>query len=492
MRRKNTIVALGLAMCMLFTACGDSKKEKLAADYNAVASSESEVTATDKAAKKQFKDDGIIPSEFELGITATKYNEIVSFDENDELDEGAEYDLKVKCKTDITSLDSIMVYDVEKVSVDDNYIIDLADKIFDDGNYKVLNPFGTMTNEELDKIDKEYTDNGVYGADSFGAVLPLMCYKYYEPVEMEEGKVIVDTKTFGGAKECRLRGMMSGREYELTYLGVGDVNNISIYQTYTDHKYMDSTKYPQGIWPSGTSLVSQSEADTWVEDFMNKLALIDFEKASVCTRWSDLGDDRNDVHGDCGYIYTYKRNIGGIQPIDYFDGFVRYESDVNRSNGEGDGCVPRQLLDGDKVQIEVDDTGIVSVVIRAFNNPVAMQKEEINRLTFDQCMEMAKYPLSTRADLIEMNDHIDLEKEGLYVRLVYQYINQDGHEVYIPILTFERCEEDDTEGDIYKPGRAYFGVSLLDGSTVCFGHLGKYDQYDLESIFHENGASIEE
>lgn len=469
-----------MAVSLFFSACGNKRQEKISDDYVELVVSESQGTSSDADKTNQ---NGMVPKE----VIAEGSGEFG--------------DVKIKCKTDITSLDNLMIYNVENEKIDDKYIIDLAQRIFDDGAYEVLNPYGTMPDDELDKIHKEYSENGVYGGDSMITILPVSAFKDFDRVVMSEDEIIVKTNSFGGAEECRLRGKMLGNEYELMYLNVDGEQCITMYRLNNERNYISSSRYNEGIWGIGQPLVKREEADKQVEDFIKKLGYSDFEKASVCTRWSNVWVDKKDASGDYGYVYTYKRNIAGIKPIDYFNGIAKVETlikgpgceDVDElyelyeddsiayledrdtfilwedTFGIENGIVPGALYDAERIKVDVDDNGIVNVIIKAFDNPSTVQGERLKTLSYEQCIDAANEAIAYSAPLIDYNRSSAIDKMTLYTSISYHKITLEEKEVYMPILVFELLSDDQTIEDYYQlPREALFGVSLVDGSNVYF------------------------
>lgn len=517
--RKNVWV-LGIIACMLITACGSSKQEPLKDEYGSLNESENIYESTNGEA---ISDTGI-PKEFVIEA------------------ENGNGTVKLNCKTDITSIENVAIYDVNEEVIDEKYITELAEKIFDGGKYEVLNPYGTMSNDEIDKISKAYLDSGVYGANSGLTVIPLSYYKMYDSAAMEPESVIVKTNSFGGAEECRLRGKMSGKEYELVYVNVSGAMSISIYQTSTEHKYLDSSRYLDGILNVDAPLVSKEDADKQVQDFVNKLGYKDFELSSVCSRWCDRGDDKAETFGDCGYVYTYKRNIGGVTATEYIkssimvlddmaiggmtfdssfveeleahglsledleaggvqeegkisgptavdelveDGFSYNDNTVivtqnGTANHFGDAEAPIVLWDAEKIQIELDDTGILNVLINTFDNPVPRKEDNLKVLNFSQCVDAAKEGIGCYEDLVCNAEGKALNNIDVYVRLTYQRIIRKDGKAYMPILVFEISDDEISKHNNMIPKDCLFGVNVVDGSIVKFYNPGRYQRYRLE------------
>lgn len=477
---RKTVWTLGIISCMLLTACGSKKQDNLKEEYNRVDSSVSSTTEGEAGVEKEF----IIETKNELGAVS------------------------LNCKTDITSIDNVLIYDVDRQDIDEKYITDLAGKLFDDGVYEVQKPYGTMSNAEIETISRGFLDDGVYGSNANSAVLPLSYFKLYESTELEAGKIIAQTNTFGGAEECRLRGKMSGIEYELAYINVGGMKSISIYQTSTQHKYLDSSRFLGGIWQGGEPILAREEADGQVEKVMNTLGYNDFKLSSVCTRWCDLGDDKQDVFSDCGYVYTYRRNINGTEPMDYIASlpYVRKDTLIDVSDEEsirkagldpeglsadtkaictsmyissyGDYNMPEALCDAEKIQIEIDDTGILSIFINAFETPMPRQNDDMKILSFSQCMDAAKTAIQDNFIIMRDCEGKDLHEADVYIRLTYQRIIQDEGDAYVPVLTFELMG--DEEEAPLVPKDVLFGINVIDGSTISFLRPGKYERYQYE------------
>lgn len=391
--------------------------------------------------------------------------------------------ITMNCTVDVKGFEDASMYSIDKVSIDDEYLIDLADKLFDDGKYSVLEPYGVLSAEDIDRMDKEYLENGVYTTCANSDIEHASTFKYFDKVPMPDNKVIVDTESFFGAREARIRGTINGIMYELYYLDVNDKQMLDLYQVKPAHPCTSCISAPYVSEMKDSEILDKQNANMIAGDYFSKFDAEDYTLSSVSARMCKYHNQDN--YSVSGYEYVYKRRINGVAQKDYLNDFYlnMYSSSEEMlekfENGKIEGfsdSTYSQFVSAiydeswDMIVMDIDDTGLVFMRLMCFYQLVEMPIDNLKKLKFEQCLDSAKNIIKEYPSMyLNIYNNVD-ENEGNYdVNIAFQYAPYiyNEKEMYVPVMVLEIVSD---YGEGPNKAEVMFGINVIDGEGKIYEH----------------------
>lgn len=372
--------------------------------------------------------------------------------------------------------DKVGVYSANRIEMDEDYLKNLADKLFDGGKYQAVKPYGACSMEELEAEETYFLGiKAEAEADgyefSYSWLLEIEHAKEVwdstQVAEWQEGAIIWKN-TADGCASARLRGEIDGLVYELEFrkiegngehietysLSVTPLSRYSSIYTLSDPEYnLSKTLY-------GENKYSQEDAKRYACDLVKKLGFSDMELADFC----DIvvfEDDVENLYMD-GYRMFFVRNIGGVQNILCKNSYTLLA---------GDGALDESVKGGcqEYLTIDVNSHGLVSMTF----NPryeLASMSDQAEKLSFEQVDAVAQDYMQKKINSYD-------EYKGKYtekvaeVRLGYMTVLYENQYVLAPVWVYINAHAFENQ----PMEDAWFGVNALDGSIIQL-------TYDYECI----------
>lgn len=445
--------AILLACLFLFSGCG--KREKLEEDMSRV---DTDISSDSDAGKETVD----IPEHLTYTLSTPGCT--------------------INVDAAVTSLgyQNVGIYELKPAAVDDAYIKNLAERIFDDGEYTLVKPYSICSMEELyeeeqelqelfGEADKDYVSYiiGTY-IDAYDEKnvkeLPegTLIYHFYEET-FEEGTI--------GFESCTLRGLVDGNMAELRYRSTdGESGTLYVCRYVCDHVYDKlSTEYELASTLYGENLCNFEEASRKVQDIIDNMGFAGMKQTAVQHRvisnW-DEDEDKQSIYMD-GYSFIYVRETDGICNILGEDPYAV----INDCYGEDISDFPGASQEF--ISVDVDSTGVAGVYFGNMYEVAECLSDRAVTLSFGQVDEVAQGYMS---DVLEhlTNDTYEYEFNIVSVRLGYVTLLYDGQYTLVPVWAYVTEHEFSGQTLDY----IFFGVNALDGSIVQFTYDPWYGQPD--------------
>lgn len=266
--------------------------------------------------------------------------------------EDGKYQYIIDAEIDKENLGKMKIYEVNSPFVTEEYLIDLAKKIFDNGEYKVVVPYELADQTQLEG-DLEYIE-------AMAAKYPERDYTYdirymkklirnavgretyimrkdtiFCPMEMDWELLSDSEDTIFDYNIARIEGLINGERYAILYddsaskktIYVNNVTNIANMPNEENFGTVGEDASYMGENGSDKAL-AQEEADK----VLKLLNLTDFEVYETRQKIDQDLDANGDVNADWklnGYDFIYTRRIGGVQNITFENNIcVPYEPDI--------------------------------------------------------------------------------------------------------------------------------------------------------------------
>lgn len=454
---RKRLVAVGLVMTMLLSGCTGG---------------EMQVDTTQKEGAKSGS------AQFD--------GEHLSFVYND-----GEQDLQMECDVNLVGYEDSALYEMEQEEIDEEYIKKFASNLFDDGSYSVLEPYGLLSNQELDALEQEYDETGFYMSAANTYIMSVSYFKDIEKLSMPQNQILVPTKVAGGAMECRLQGYIDDKLYELDYINSPRFEpKMSIHPVKLEHRYQSCMIMERGTSDdsdgSTTNIFGENVCDydqtiAYINQLKEKLGFQDFEIASMDDRACQVDDEEQ--MRNIGYHCVLTRTVGNI-PTPAFDGEPEKAEKVHKNDEEEldnlqviDDSEPNQLnyemvehlmQENDRILIDVDDNGIAYMQLYVSPGTPVLKDSQTEKLDLNQCIECFKDALNEWGvgNFIQYysrkGNQVNMQATFTYVPVRYD----EKTVVYEPVLVFHRIA--DTSNKIPKINQAILGISIIDGSLIGY------------------------
>lgn len=460
---RKRLVAVGLVMTMLLSGCTGG---------------EMQVDTTQKEGAKSGS------AQFD--------GEHLSFVYND-----GEQDLQMECDVNLVGYEDAALYEMEQEETDEEYIKIFASNLFDDGSYSVLEPYGLLSNQELDALEQEYDETGFYMSAANTCIMSVSYFKDLEKLSMPQNQTLVPTKVAGGAMECRLQGYIDDKLYELDYINSPRFEpKMSIHPVKLEHRYQSCMIMERGSSDDGdgstTNICGENVCDynqtiASINQLKEKLGFQDFEIASMDDRACQVDDEEQ--MRNIGYHCVLTRTVGNI-PTPSFDTTLKkigqYEKEVmeimenasEEPSTHEDADDETHTLDYamteiciqqiDRILIDVDDNGIVYMETFVSPGTPVLKDSQLEKLNLDQCIECFKEGLN-ECGVESFVKYYSRKGNQINMQATFAYVPVRYDEktiVYEPTLIFHRVMDCDNKIPIQN--QAILGVSMIDGSLVAY------------------------
>ncbi len=443
--------AILLACLFLFSGCG--KREKLEEDMSRV---DTDISSDSDAGKETVD----IPEHltYTLGTSGYKFN--------------------VDADVTAAGYQNVKVYEQNPGTVDDEYLKNLAEHIFDDGEYEVIKPYNLCSMEELQeenqflqelyeeagkdeypswKIDA-YIDN--YNEENVSE-LPegTLIYHYYEET-FEEGTI--------GFESCTLRGLVDGNMAELRYQSTeGESGTLYVRRYVCDHVYKNcNTEYELASTLYGENSCNLEEASRTAQDIIDNMGYTDMKQLAVQHRVINDGSEaepETSIYLD-GYRFIFVRETDGIENI---LGEMPYAVIINDSVGEDIDGLPGACQEF--ISVEIDSTGVVGITFGMRYERGEQLSDQPSMLSFEQVDAIAQDYMNDKLEFYNQHSD-DYTFQIVAVRLGYVTLLYDTQYTLVPVWVYVK-ENDFADQTLDSIS---FGVNALDGSIVLFEYDNVY------------------
>lgn len=487
-RTRNVALSSVLIMGVALTGCGKNPNEKIAEDYANNISTPIEASDSE---------------DVEEAEKLTKHIQFSTFDST------GKCELKADIDADATGYNVAKVYELTSPKMDDEYVKEIASKIFDNGTYTVEKPYAMLDVSELE-AEKNYledklktmnnpddsVDYEIFPLQEIGYYLdkgyqPEDYYDYdtphdgvaFEQATMTDGEIVQSGKVFfdyKGTSACRLRGNIDGDECELSaYKGENILSIVSLcphpveigYANMVEGSYVDENR------------VSMEEASKYATKFLGRIGKTSYEEISCSNLY--VGKDYDvasvsatDFTGEKikknGYHFCYAYSENGLsvetkiyavydrEKYKAFDTESKQTGDLNERTRLYNSFVANNVAYQDYVLVNVDEYGLKAASINGMYEVGKCVSDNVSLMDMDKVAESVKLYWETE----DMHSGFGSVNDMKVTNMRFKYIaaNYDGKYTLIPAWIVDiDCTAIDF-GDDEPVIR--FAVNALDGSII--------------------------
>lgn len=350
----------------------------------------------------------------------------------------------------------VNVFNMQEITIDKDYLLDLSKKIFDDGEYTVKKPVWLCSiselNEEkeyLDQLNKEIRDkNGdVVCRDSM--LYQNILVAIYENAPLNEeyniDDVILKTLVNGEPGEtARIQGKINGEEYELFYINANYYKDLYLYKIgCTPEKIGYHLPEQAAVTDTfGENVCNREQAEALANDFILSGGFDDYQLVQTFLARGEKEMDDSTILD--GYRFEYVPVIDGLENAFTIYTRATTEYDPDREMSE--------FAEQPVIQIDVDSTGITAVRFGKLYEVGTTMSDETTLITFDAANESVKNAVENTLESYSEINRIKFE----YITVQYdkQYVNIPAWVYYVKTGTSETI--------------AIIACNALDGSIIYF------------------------
>ncbi|MDD6328886.1 MAG: DUF6034 family protein [Lachnospiraceae bacterium] len=440
MRNRMKIMFLSILYVVLLTGCGKSKDAE--DDFNAI----QEGTTS---ASNSFGDENT--SAVENANTQTPEHVQYSMDAK-----GAGNKLTVDADVISDHPDKINVFNMQEITINKDYLLNLSKNIFDNGEYTVKKPVWLCSiselNEEkeyLDQLNKEikdqngdvaYRDSMLYQniLEALDTNAPL-----YEAYNTDD--VILQTQVNGEPGEtARIQGKINGEEYELFYIDANHYKELYLYKIgctpeKIGYHFPEQTAVTDTL---GENVCNREQAEALANDFISSIGFDDYRLVQTfLARGAKEMDDSPILDG---YRFEYVPVLDGVENAFTIYTRATTEYDPDREKSE--------FAEQPVIQIDVDSTGITAVRFGKLYEVGTTVSSATNFISFDTANEAVKSAFENTLDY-----YCTINK------IKFEYITVQYEKQYVNIPAWVYYTQADTSETI-----AVVACNALDGSVIYF------------------------
>lgn len=393
-----------------------------------------------------------IPEHFKLDIT-----------------NGGSHSISIDADIDSTDYDKAKTYKIDKLEITDDYLRNLASKLFDGGEYKSVLSYSYWDMDDLTKEKENFDAMMAEAGEDYLIPGPLYNDLMYalgreenvvsiKPTLVNQDGVIYKEQVDIDGNDveylyANLVGKINGKEYQLKYstlVELNDTSNINIVP-----------RFPVTL--SGFAYNIESELGAYTE-------------------LAGLGEKASKLVDQMGYsdFFLAKSESRVIVPENegkkFYDGgyfrFVRKMPELNNSGCESvfveiDDLDEKtfKLLQQEYIEIELNENGdIADINVCTPYDMKETMAENIELLSFDAAMDSANNYFKQISD-----------QDGIWqlwrstkvdsIKLSYIPLEYDGQYVYMPVWILFEIEQ--TMGEEKFP---MIAVNAIDGNVYFFSH----------------------
>lgn len=454
------VIPVILALSLIFTGCGNAGKDELSDEIEAIENNDSYSSASDA---EQVS--ATVPQKISYTISGNGAAEV-----------------RVDAEVISEGYGQMGVYEDIRIDMDDAYLKQLAETLFDAGEYEIVKPYFMCSRSELED-EAAYLGQWHAFYDESGNTFPGWLRRCQEAAEyfsgyydeentvsdLAEGKLIYQTHLSNGNasvwRQCILRGTIGGDPWQLLYMNQdmtgGDISLelCRLNEAHQVYKLIDDEDEVQ-VRVRGDNPCDIEACEREACEAVEKLGFADMGIAMTAHR-----------------VYS---NNGGNETLDGYRIFMMRNTDGRQHIFGGD--VGTVTLDKEKywsanqqcIVFDVNADGVIGI----FANEIYSQGECISEvagfLGFDKADKVAQEYMQERVDFLS-------EAEAIYqlhvnkVQLGYMTLHYEQGYTLVPVWAY-----------FYDGGAMWFGVNALDGSIV-----GTYDtQYDWNPVKNTSGITV--
>lgn len=433
MKKKLMIISVAFVVSL----CGCGKKKDVSSDFQSIDSHGEVTTATsgNKTKENASKDH----LEYTLDV------------------KGVAHKLVVNADVEADAINDFAVYDMIPVSITEEWLLEKAKSIFDNGEYEVKNVVPNCSMEQL-QADLSHMDELIAESKQNSTGVSMRVSQGYDDLwsyieygdqqenPLEDGQVIVYTDIGSGmGYAARIWGKIDGEEYELSYIDSEyykalTLNKLACFAAKTGY-FMRNDSVIASTY--GENRCNYEDAEEIAMDFISGLGLDDYDLAETF-EISGSGEDGS-IFLD-GYRFEFTPCIDGIK-TDY--------TIMTRTTKEYD---PAQKMDDyidqSVIQVDVDSSGLFMVQIGDIYQIGECVNENINVMPIEQVDALVQTAIKD-----QFEEYCEIHKVKLeYVTVKYEegYVNVPAWVYFVKTSTSE----------IY----ARFACNALDGTMIYFNY----------------------
>lgn len=456
-RLKKRFVFVMLCAGIMLTACGKEERDrdKIKESLDSVGDS----------ASVSDVDEDVIPERLEYEIVDNA---------------GGKGHVIVDADVEASIYDSAKIYTQTPVEINDEFCNELADKLFDDGEYTIVKPYELMTLEELEEEKQFWSDTiSELGYDIHDILYPYIAveyntvkyliqgyndsevsesnYKkgeiiYEEIIESEEGTI----SEFTGNIRGKIDGKLWKMEIKMSDYGDGYINEplITLYPVERNviMEFTTCDSANDALY-GGANVLSIEDGRKKATDVIDKLGFGEMEiveEAQVYLNLNKYASQQEDCHLD-GYNFVFMEKHKGTKPV-YADNLVATLMPAEEKNIK----VAYQF----HVSVCVTSTGVRGISFR----PMYITEEKtdnVELLSFEQVDSIAREYFADY--VMESSEEVKITDVVLgHVTLKYE----EGQYVLMPVWFFICDKSDEYMNETYGDRHAIIGINAIDGSLV--------------------------
>lgn len=391
----------------------------------------------------------------------------------------------VDAKVSATQTDDISVYSLSYTPMDDAYIKDYADKLFDNGEYTVIKPYEISSLEELNEERNHYMDiwsyyGGVDGAgvkQHYGVYSPIAIgpehnismidqrvseFQESNVVEYKDNQILYeesyedfdDAGNISGeviAKKAKVRGTVEGEEWELRGYSTNENNKhnydvMIMYEVYINREVTQCVGVNDFATSCyGNNLLDIDAARADAEEFLKKLG---FDKIDNIHTFQLVAKVEDKEVND-GYRFIFAPRYDSL-PVAFLNNtYVLDTPTYARVYGLEQACFQEYI------HVNITSEGIMEVSFyKGYDEPVELT-DDAELLSFEDVDVIAKKYIEESYPFLVTISNIELE----YVVTYYG----EADYALVPVWLYS------TEADVDGWDSSCFGVNALDGGIIEFG-----------------------
>lgn len=452
---RKCLVCMAMVTLMVGSGCGKSNKDTVAEDFENVT-----VEATNTDVTQEEKNYSV-PEHVAYDVSGDGTNSSVHVDADVVAD----------------GFENAVVYETTILEVNDDYVKNLASRLFDDGQYTVELPYWFMTKTQLNEAmsergvsssSAEFDENNVQSANYVGyyamnvdavidgsqnvaAVDGQIFYTYndsykekqYDPangIYREVGDTIHDTVQF-----ARLSGTIDGVPCELMIRKSGESGENRIWIVADDKRSAGGNEYDMDSAVTNENLCNYDDALKMADDMVARITDAEYDLCKVTVR-SVMSKKASNVFDGYRFYFT---PVVNDHPIAYNSAYTI----VAGSN---------EYVDQPMLMIEIDDKGFIEAKYLTDISIDGCMSDAPALLTFEQSEEEMKIQLQAYLQQ-ESGLKFDIDK----IQFSHVLLRQDNRYAIVPFWMYYMSNS----GYQSVKETAIFGVNALDGSVVVFGNL---------------------
>lgn len=475
-RRFLACLIMGMMIALLLSACGKAGRDEIRANMEESQTGGTSSSGTDASS--------IGGGDVSVPAIAEDVQEHISYSYQSE---NTDSHIDVDADVVATGYGNVAVYEQSVKELDDEVIREIADNLFDNGEYELIKPYEISTIDELNQekeylealvheyqitdissergFDKPYIleliDSVDFYIDNYdeskvadvpeGQLIMYVSGGHYEDIGTEGDKIIEEES----GNECSLRGTVNGEVWMLYYSETDDYYShglkiFALTQDTVEYVNANLTGYDDiNVIKYGENRCDYNQAELDAGNLLERIGFEDMEVAHSCQVIvsSEAESDYMD-----GYGMMFARNVDGIR-----SGYSQLMVALS------DTGIAQQSY----IYVHVNSSGVQYIGISILYDLGERLSDSTTLLEFDKIDLIAQEYIP---EMIESHDNEDPDTPINMVidrvELNYVIVTYDGA-MYslVPVWLYYQLNE-----PAYQPEKfAVFGINAIDGSIVSIG-----------------------